>query len=87
MELRSVVLAGVWFYMMISVVTEVAAFYLLNSVYVTTAVITTLAASQAIAVVLFYMDLKDEPGSIRIFAIIPLMFLSALLVAMLASLG
>jgi hypothetical protein len=85
--MRNFVLLGVWFYMVLSVITEVAAFYLLNSVYVSTTVITVLAASQAIAVVLFYMDLKNEPGSIRIFAVIPIMFLSALLVAMLASLG
>jgi hypothetical protein len=33
------------------------------------------------------MQLKDEPGSLRLFALIPIMFLSALLIAMLASLG
>jgi hypothetical protein len=78
---------GVWLYMLLSVITEVAAFYMLNSAAVITTVITTLAASQAVAVVLFYMNLKDEPGSLKLYGIIPLMFLSALLVAMLASLG
>lgn len=66
---------------------EVEAFYMIN-VYSTLApVVTILATSQAVAVVLFYMQLKDEPGSLRLFAIIPIMFLSALLIAMLASLG
>lgn len=50
-------------------------------------VISILAASQAVAIVLFYMDLKNEPGSLRLFALIPLMFLAALLIAMVASLG
>ncbi|MDV3277428.1 MAG: cytochrome C oxidase subunit IV family protein [Nitrososphaerales archaeon] len=85
--MRNTVLFGVWLYMMLSVITEVVAFYMLNAVYALTAVVSVLAASQAVAVVLFYMDLKDEPGSLRLFALIPLMFLSALLVAMMASLG
>jgi len=58
------------------------------SAYSTVAtVVTILATSQAVAVVLFYMQLKDEPGSLRLFALIPIMFLSALFIAMLASLG
>lgn len=85
--MRSLVLFGVWVYMMVAVAAEVTAFYLLDGVLVVTSVVSVLAASQAVAVVIFYMDLKDEPGSIRLFALVPLMFLSALLIAMLASLG
>lgn len=73
--------------MVVAVLAEVEAFYMI-AVYSTAAsVITILATSQAVAVVLFYMQLKDEPGSLRLFALIPIMFLSALLIAMLASLG
>ncbi len=85
--MRSFVALGVWLYMVVAVLAEVETFYLV-SVYSTLAtVVTILATSQAVAVVLFYMQLKDEPGSLRLFALIPIMFLSALLIAMLASLG
>ena len=45
------------------------------------------ALSQAAAVVAFYMDLKDEPGSLILMVIIPVMFLSGLLISVVASLG
>jgi hypothetical protein len=73
--------------MVVAVLAEVESFYLIAAYSTAAAVITILATSQAVAVVLFYMQLKDEPGSLRLFALIPIMFLSALLVAMLASLG
>lgn len=73
--------------MIISVVAEVAAFYLLNSVYVVSIVVMTLAASQAVAIVAFYMDLKDEPGIIKLLMLVAVMFLSGLLIATIASLG
>jgi hypothetical protein len=85
--LRTVVLLGVWVYMMLAVLTEVGIFYELSGLALVVTSITILAASQAVAVVLFYMHLKDEPGSLRLFALIPLMFLSALLIAMIAALG
>jgi heme/copper-type cytochrome/quinol oxidase subunit 4 len=73
--------------MVLAVLTEVEAATRL-SVYSTIAtVVTVLATSQAVAIVLFFMQLKEEPGSLRLFALIPIMFLSALLIAMLASLG
>jgi len=73
--------------MMVAVVSEVEVFYAISSVSVVATVVSILATSQAVAVVLFYMHLKDEPGSLRLFALIPLMFLSALLIAMIAALG
>jgi len=85
--LRTSVLVGVWAYMMVAVLSEVAVFYTVSNLSVVTTVVSILAASQATAVVLFFMHLKDEPGSLRLFALIPLMFLSALLIAMIAALG
>lgn len=85
--MRTSIALGVWAYMVVAVLAEVEAFYLITAYSTAAAVITVLATSQAVAVVLFYMQLKDEPGSLRLFALIPIMFLSALLIAMLASLG
>jgi Prokaryotic Cytochrome C oxidase subunit IV len=85
--LRTIVGLGVWAYMMVAILAEVEAFYARYAYATTVTVVTLLATSQAVAIVLFYMQLKDEPGSLRLFALIPIMFLSALLIAMLASLG
>jgi caa(3)-type oxidase subunit IV len=87
MEMRNSVVVSVWAYMVAAVLAEVESFYNLASPAALAAVVSILATSQAVAVILFFMHLKDEPGSIRLFALIPVMFLSALLIAMLASLG
>jgi hypothetical protein len=84
--MKSSVVVGVWAYMVAAVVAEVAAFYYLRPPAIEAAV-GVLAASQAVALALFYMELKYEPNSIRLFALIALMFLAALLIAMIASLG
>ena len=85
--MRSIVALGVWAYMMVATLSEVEAFYMIHGYATVTSVISVLATSQAVAIVLFYMQLKDEPGGLRLFALIPIMFLSALFIAMLASLG
>ena len=85
--MKNLVALAVWAYMMVAVLAEAEAFYMISAYTTVATVVTILATSQAVAVVLFYMQLKDEPGSLRLFALIPIMFLSALLVAMLASLG
>ena len=85
--MRNIVALGVWAYMVVAVIAEVEAFYASFAYSTTVTVVSILATSQAVAIVLFYMQLKDEPGALRLFALIPLMFLSALLIAMLASLG
>jgi len=85
--MKTPVALGVWGYMMLAVIAEVLAFYWIPAYSTRATVVSILATSQAVAVVLFYMQLKDEPGSLRLFALIPIMFLSALLIAMLASLG
>jgi len=73
--------------MMLAVIAEVFSFYYLKSFATQTTVIVTLAMSQAVAVAVFYMQLKEEPGSVRLFALVGVMFLAALLVATVASLG
>ena len=85
--MKTSVAIGVWAYMVLAVLTEVFAFYKIANYPTMATVVSILATSQAAAIVLFYMQLKDEPGSLRLFALIPIMFLSALLIAMLASLG
>jgi cytochrome c oxidase subunit IV len=85
--MRTTVAIGVWAYMVVAVLAEVLTFYRVSAYSTVATVVTILATSQAVAVVLFYMQLKDEPGSLRLFALIPIMFLAALLIAMLASLG
>jgi len=85
--MKNLVAVAVWAYMMVAVLAEAEAFYLISAYSTVATVVTILATSQAVAVVVFYMQLKDEPGSLRLFALIPIMFLSALFIAMLASLG
>jgi hypothetical protein len=85
--LRSIVAVGVWVYMVLAVLAESETALSISAFTTVATVVTILATSQAVAIVLFYMQLKDEPGSLRLFALIPIMFLSALLIAMLASLG
>jgi heme/copper-type cytochrome/quinol oxidase subunit 4 len=85
--MKTTTIASVWAYMLTAVVAEVITFYSVASPDAQIAVISTLATSQAVAVAVFYMQLKDEPGSIRLFALVGVMFLAALLIAMVASLG
>lgn len=85
--MRTWVALGVWAYMVLAVLTEVIVATSLTAYSTAATVVTILATSQAVAIVVFFMQLKDEPGSLRLFALIPIMFLSALLIAMLASLG
>lgn len=87
MRVRNKAFLGVWAYMVLAVLTEVTASYYITDFFAKSAVVGVLAASQAVAVVIFYMDLRNEPGSVRLFALVPIMFLSALLIAMIASLG
>jgi cytochrome c oxidase subunit IV len=81
------VVVSVWAYMLLAVIAEVLSFYYIKGATAQTSIIAILAMSQAVAVAVFYMQLKDEPGSIRLFALVGMMFLSALLIAMVASLG
>ena len=77
----------VWAYITAAVIAEVyIAAYMRASANGYTA-ISLLATSQAAAVVLFYMQLREEPNSIRLFAVIALMFLTALFASMIATLA
>jgi len=84
---RVQVLAGVWLYTILALVTEVYASENIPSVVTAATVVIIFALSQAAAIVLFYMDLKDEPGSVILMVIIPIMFLAGLLISVVASLG
>lgn len=51
------------------------------------AAIVLFAISQAAAVVAFYMNLREEPGSLVLMVAVPLMFISGLLITVVASQG
>jgi hypothetical protein len=78
---------GVWVYTLIAVIVEVFVAQNVHNVLTATSAVIAFALSQAAAVVLFYMDLKDEPGSLIILVIIPILFLAGLLISVVASLG
>jgi len=84
---RVQILAGVWLYTILALVTEVYASQNIPSVVTAATVVIIFALSQAAAIVLFYMDLKHEPGSVILMIIIPIMFLAGLLISVVASIG
>jgi heme/copper-type cytochrome/quinol oxidase subunit 4 len=85
--LKERVLAGVWLYTLLAVVAEVYAAEKVPSVLTAASAVIAFALSQAAAVIIFYMDLKEEPGSLILMVMIPLMFLAGLLISVVASLG
>jgi hypothetical protein len=85
--MKTSVLAVVWVYTLVAVIAEVYAAENIPNVVTAASAVIAFALSQAAAVVLFYMNLKEEPGSLIIAVIIPLMFLAGLLISMVASLG
>ena len=85
--MKTMAFFGVWAYMILAVIAEVLAFHWVSSYATLATVVCILAASQAMSIVVFFMHLKDEPGALRLFALVPIMFLSALLIAMVATLG
>ena len=85
--MRTSTIASVWAYMLLAVAGEVLTFYYVAGATAQIVVISILALSQSVAVGIFYMQLKDEPVSIRLFAIVGVMFLAALFIATVASLG
>jgi len=85
--MRNRVLLAVWLYTVAAVVVEVYTSQNVSSgLYAASAVIA-FALSQAAAIVVFYMGLKDEPGSLILMVLIPVMFLAGLLISVVASLG
>ena len=81
------VLIVVWLYTIMAVIAEVFTAQHVSDTLIAASVVIIFALSQAAAVVAFYMDLKDEPGSLILMVIIPIMFLAGLLISVVASLG
>jgi caa(3)-type oxidase subunit IV len=86
-RLKDILFVGVWGYLVLATAVEVEAYYALASHGLVLLVIGVLAASQAMSIALFFMHLREEPNSLKLFALIPIMFLAALLVTLVASLG
>ncbi len=77
----------IWVYLAAATVVEVFLFYAYaGNVFVNYA-ISVLALSKGIFIFAFYMHIRYEQRSLKIFSIIPLFFLLALLAGMFASLG
>jgi heme/copper-type cytochrome/quinol oxidase subunit 4 len=74
-------------YTLLSVVAEVYIAEKGGNPATVTATIIAFALSQGAAAMLFYMDLKDEPASLKLLVLIPLMFIAGLLITVVASLG
>ena len=85
--MRTPVLAAVWAYTMGSVLVEVYAAQTISNVYFVAGALVAFALSQAAAIIMFYMNLHEEPGSLKLLILIPIMFLSGLLITLVASLG
>jgi cytochrome c oxidase subunit IV len=84
-ELKTSVLVSVWVYTLVAIVAEVYVSYAVSDLYYAATAIVIFAISQAAAVVAFYMNLREEPGSLILMVIIPLMFISGLLITVVAS--
>jgi hypothetical protein len=85
--MRNRILLAVWAYTIIAVVAEVYAAQHISDTLAAASAVIIFALSQAAAVLTFYMDLKDEPGSLLLLVLIPIMFLAGLLISVVASLG
>jgi len=85
--MRNIVLVVVWLYTIIAVLAEVYTAQHISDTLTAASAVVMFALSQAAAIVAFYMDLKDEPGSLILMVLIPVMFLAGLLISVVASLG
>ena len=85
--MKTSVLVAVWVYTLLAVVAEVYVAYAVSDLLYSASAIIAFAISQAAAVVAFYMNLREEPGSLILMVIIPLMFISGLLITVVASQG
>jgi len=85
--MRNSVLVSVWLYTLVAVLAEVYTSQSVSNSLTAASAIIAFALSQAAAVVIFYMDIKDEPGSLLLMVLVPVMFLAGLLISVVASLG
>ena len=77
----------IWVYLAAATVVEVFLFYSYPGNAFVNDAISVLALSKAIFIFAFYMHIRYEQRSLKIFSIIPLFFLLALLAGMFASLS
>lgn len=84
---KTLTLVLVWAYTLVAVLAEVSAAYVIPDLLYSAAAIIAFAISQGAAVVIFYMGLKDEPSSLMLAVIVPLLFISGLLITVVASQG
>ena len=85
--MKTITLAGVWIFTLAAVAAEVYAPQSIPNVTLAASAVIAFTLCQAAAIITFYMDLKDEPGSVMLLVLIPLMFLAGLLISVVASLG
>ncbi|MEM0117236.1 MAG: cytochrome C oxidase subunit IV family protein [Conexivisphaerales archaeon] len=78
---------GVWAFIMVATLLEafLSSFYWRVYPTLVDSIIVALIWSQVATVALFYMHLKYEERGIKIFAIVPIVFLVALIVALIGS--
>lgn len=85
--MKSLDMILIWVYLAAATVIEVFLFYAYAGNTFVNYAISVLALSKAIFIFAFYMHVRYEQRSLKIFSIIPLFFLLALLAGMFASLG
>ncbi len=85
--MRSLEMFLIWVYLAVATIVEVFLFYAYAGDVFVNYAISVLALSKAVFIFAFYMHIRYEQRSLKIFSIIPLFFLMALLVGMFASLG
>jgi cytochrome c oxidase subunit IV len=85
--MKSLDMFVIWVYLAAATVIEVFLFYRFTGDVFVNYAISVLALSKAIFIFAFYMHIRYEQRSLKIFSIIPLFFLLALLAGMFASLG
>ena len=84
--MRSLDMFLIWVYLAAATVIEVYLFYSFTGPFVSEA-ISVLAVSKGVFIFAFYMHIRYEQRSLKVFSIIPLFFMMALLLGMFASIG
>ncbi len=84
--MRSFDMVLIWLYLAAATVIEVYLFYFFTGSFVNEA-ISVLALSKGVFIFAFYMHIRYEQRSLKVFSIIPLFFMLALLLGMFASIG
>jgi len=85
--MRSLDMVLIWAYLSAATVIEVILFYSFTGSLIVNYGISVLALSKAVFIFSYYMHIRYEQRSLKVFSVIPLFFLVALLIGMLTSLG